>query len=45
MSEETTSDVLDFEYNRNKRYAILIAGAIIATMIYYIVLKPLLGVE
>ena len=45
MSEKTTSDVLDYEYNKNKRYAILIAGAILATMIYYIVIKPLLGVD
>ncbi len=45
MSEKTTSDVLDYEYNRNKRYAILIAGAILATMIYYIILKPLLNID
>ena len=45
MSEKTTSDILDFEYNKNKRYAILIAGAILATIIYYIAIKPLLGID
>jgi len=45
MSEKSTSDVIDFEYNRNKRYTILIAGAVLATMLYYIVFKPLLGID
>ncbi|MHA1910730.1 MAG: hypothetical protein ACTSYA_03450 [Candidatus Kariarchaeaceae archaeon] len=45
MSEKTTSDVLDYEYDKNKRYTVLIAGAIIATIFYYLVIKPLLGIE